>query len=90
MFFKKDSPLLGLLIGLFNPVVFYFLQDLVIPIILGSKFEIQSMQLFSIVANLIFFRYYIIKLKFEQTAKGVFFATFIYAVIWIYINKGNI
>ena len=90
MFFKRDSALLGLFIGLVNPVVFYFLQDLIVPVILGSKFDIQSMQLFAVVANLIFFRYYIMNLKFEKTAKGVFFATFIYAVIWIYLNKGNI
>jgi len=90
MFFKQDSALIGLLIGVIIPIIFYFLQDFLIPIILGHGFEIQSMQLFAIVSNLGFFRYYIMNLNFEKTAKGIFFSTFIYALIWIYINKGNI
>ena len=90
MFFKKDSALIGFVIGVIIPIVFYFLQDLLIPFLLGNGFDIQSMQLFAIVANLGFFRYYLMNLNFEYTAKGIFFATFIYAVIWIYIYKGII
>ena len=88
MFFKKDSALTGLCIGIINPIIFYFLQDVLIPIILGHAFDIQSMQLFAIVANLLFFRYYLMNLNFENTGKGIFFATFIYAIVWIYIHKG--
>lgn len=88
MIFKQDSPILGLCIGVFTPVIFYFGQNLVIPIILGKSFSSASMELFALVFNLPFFRYYIINLKYEKTAKGILFATFIYALIWVYINKG--
>ena len=88
MIFKKDSALLGLLIGLITPLVFYILQDKIIPIILGHPFENQSMQLFSIVFNLPFFRYYVININCDKTGKGILFATFMYALIWVYINKG--
>ena len=87
MLFKKDSALLGLFLGVFVPIFFYNLQDLLIPLILGQSFEIQSMQLFALMFNLPFFRYYIININCEKTGKGILFATFIYAIIWIYINK---
>ena len=88
MHFRKDSPLLGLLLGLFIPVIFYFLQDMFIPLILGKSFDIQSMQLFALMFNLPFFRYYLMNLNFEKTGKGILFATFIYALIWVFIYKG--
>ena len=88
MFFKKDSGLLGLLIGVCVPVLFYSLQENIIPMIFGHSFEIQSMQLFALMFNLPFFRYYLINLNCEKTGKGILFATFIYALIWIFVNKG--
>ena len=88
MHFRKDSPLLGLLLGLFIPVIFYFLQDMFIQLMLGKYFDIQSMKLFALMFNLHFFRYYLMNLNFEKTGKGILFATFIYALIWVFIYKG--
>ena len=87
MIFKKDSAILGLFIGILIPVVFYFLQKEIIPLVLGRSFSSASMQLFALVLNLPFFRYYLMSLKYEKTGKGIFFATFIYALIWIFINQ---
>jgi len=88
MFFKKDSALLGLALGVFIPILFYYLQDTIIPMMLGQSFDIKSMQLFALMFNLPFFRYYLINLNCEKTGKGILFATFIYALMWIFINKG--
>ena len=88
MIFKKDSPLLGLFLGVIIPIIFYLFQDFIIPIIIGKSFSSSSMELFALVLNLPVFRYYIINLKYEKTAKGILFATFIYALIWVYVNKG--
>lgn len=88
MILHKDSAFLGLLLGVSIPVFFYYLQELCIPMILGSSFDIQSMQLFALMFNLPFFRYYLVSLDCEKTGKGILFATFIYALIWIFINKG--
>ena len=90
MFFKKDSALLGLLIGIIVPVLFYYLQAIIIPLIFSHSFEVKSMQLFGLMFNLPFFRYYLINLNCEKTGKGILFATFIYALLWIFFNKGMI
>ena len=87
MIFKKDSAILGLFIGILIPVVFYFLQKEIIPLVLGRSFSSASMQLFALVLNLPFFRYYLMSLKYEKTGKGIFFATFIYGLVWIFINQ---
>jgi len=87
MIFKKDSAILGLFIGIVIPVFFYFLQKEIIPLVLGRSFSTASMQLFALVLNLPFFRYYLMNLKYEKTGKGIFFATFIYGLIWIFINQ---
>ena len=90
MIFKKDSALLGLLLGLFIPMLCFILQQKIIPIIIGHAFSLQSMQLFALVLNVPVFRYYLINLQYEKTAKGMLFITFIYALIWVYINRGVI
>ncbi len=87
MIFKKDSAILGLFIGVLIPVVFYFLQKEIIPLVLGRSFSSASMQLFALVLNLPFFRYYLMSLKYEKTGKGIFFATFMYGLVWIFINQ---
>ena len=87
MIFKHDSPSLGLFVGVTVPIIFYFLQDWGIPRIIGKSFSSSSMELFALILNLPFFRYYIINLKYEKTAKGILFATFIYALIWVYLNQ---
>ena len=90
MIFNKDSALLGLFLGFIIPVVFYLLQDMIIPIIIGRSFSNQSMQLFALIVNAPILRYYLINLKYEATGKGILFVTFIYGMIWVYINQGSI
>ena len=67
MIFKKNSALLGLFLGFFIPIIVYVLQENIIPVIMGRGFSKQSMQLFALVVNVPFFRYYLIKLKYEDT-----------------------
>ena len=87
MIFKKNSALLGLFLGFFIPIIVYVLQENIIPVIMGRGFSKQSMQLFALVVNVPFFRYYLIKLKYEDTGRGILFATFIYALMWVYLNQ---
>ena len=87
MIFNKDSVLLGVGFGVLIPLLFYFLQDNIIPIIVGHSFSQKSMQLFGLICNIPFFRYYLINLKYEKPGRGILFATFIYALIWVYVNK---
>lgn len=87
MIFKKDSALLGLFLGLFIPLVVYLIQIKLIPLIMGQSFSRTSMELFALVFNLPLIRYFLINVKHENTGKGILFATFIYALIWVYTNQ---
>lgn len=87
MIFNKDSALLGFCLGVVIPLLVYFLQENIIPIIIGHSFSQKSMQLFGLICNIPFFRYYLINLKYDKTGRGILFSTFIYALIWIYVNK---
>ena len=89
MIFNKDSFLLGLFLGFIIPVIFYFLQDMIMPVIIGRSFSEQSMQLFALIVNAPILRYYLINMKQESTGKGILFVTFIYAIMWVYINQGS-
>tara|TARA_B100001250_G_scaffold413038_1_gene445899 strand:+ start:299 stop:565 length:267 start_codon:yes stop_codon:yes gene_type:complete len=88
MIFKKDAVLLGVLLGLVTPVIFWCLQKLILELV-GWTIEDSSMKLFALMFNLPVFRYYMINLKYEKTGKGVLFLTFIWAIIWIF-DKGLI
>lgn len=90
MTFKKDSLFLGLFIGLAVPFLCYLLQMKLIPKILGYSFANESMQLFALVCNVPFLRFFLLKLDFEAVGKGILFATFIYALLWVYINQISI
>ncbi len=88
MFFKKDSAIFGLALGILIPICFYFLEDNLLPMLFGLSFRSSSMELFALVMNLPIFRYYLMSLQYEKTAKGILFATFVYGLIWVYVNQG--
>ena len=88
MIFKKDAVLLGVLLGVVIPVVFWWLQKLVFDF-LDFNVEDSSLKLFALMFNLPVFRYYMINLKYEKTGKGILFLTFIWAIIWVF-DKGLI
>jgi len=88
MIFKKDSLLLGVVLGLIVPVVFWWLQAILFEYV-NLNIEDSSMKLFALMFNLPVFRYYMINLKYDKTGKGVLFVTFIWAVIWVF-DKGVI
>ncbi|MAQ48086.1 MAG: hypothetical protein CMD27_04325 [Flavobacteriales bacterium] len=90
MIYNKDSAFLGLFLGFIIPVIFYLIQDMIIPFVIGHSFSNQSMQLFALIFNAPLLRYYLINLKHESTGKGILFVTFIYGLIWVYINQGSI
>jgi len=89
MIFNKDSALLGLFLGFLIPIVCYIIQDNLISLV-GYSFSDKSMQLFALVINAPVLRYYLINLKYESTGKGILFMTFIYGILWVYINQGAI
>lgn len=86
-FLKQDSFLLGLAIGIMAPWALYGLFYLIFNIALGNillgisfLLKQSTLQLLSIVINLLAMRYYMVNLKYEKTGKGFLLITFIYII----------
>jgi len=87
---KKDTYLLGVLMAIFLPVMFYgflFLINLLILSIFDLNFIIKqsTLQLISIFINLFPMRYYFVKLKYEKTGRGILLITFMYLVFYFLV-----
>ena len=88
--FKKDNLKLGLIIGLFAPLLgvigFYFWKFSAysfkefIQFLLIEKHLITGMVSFSLLANAVFFTVYINMHK-DKTARGIFIITCVYAIL---------
>lgn len=87
-FFKRDNLWLGMGIGVVIPIIFYFLIQLITILVSkdGDLFRKSTDQLLAICANLIPFRYYLVKLKADKTGRGIFVVTFIMAMLYFYFN----
>ena len=92
---KKDSIKLGIFIGLIAPLFgilgFYFLRFYpvnffdYVRMLSIEKRALTSAVTFSLLANAIFFTIYI-NSKRDQTAKGIFGVTVVYAIIAIVLK----
>ena len=88
--FKKDSSILGAIIGLLLPVIFYAILYSVIFLIkeifgLDSFISNNKIMLISIFINLFTLRYYFVTLKYEQSGKGILLVTFIFIIAYFAI-----
>ena len=91
MIFKKDNLRLGLLLGLVAPiislVIYYFvkfyptytIKDF-FDFLRTNKSQITAVSVPCLVLNIALFTYYINSHK-DSTAKGIFAATLIYAIV---------
>jgi hypothetical protein len=89
--FKKDNLRLGLVLGLVAPiislVIYYFvkfyptfsMRDFIF-FLRTNKSQITAVSVPCLVANIALFTYYINSHK-DSTAKGIFAATIIYAIV---------
>ena len=87
---RKDTNLLGVLMGIFLPVMFYgflFLINLLILSIFDLNFIIKqsTLQLISIFINLLPMRYYFVKLKYEKTGRGILLVMFMYLIFYFLV-----
>ncbi len=91
MIFKKDNLRLGLVLGLIAPIVSLFVYYLVkfyptfsfkefLGFIRDNKSQITAISVPCLVLNIALFTIYINSHR-DQTAKGVFAATLIYAIM---------
>ena len=88
--FRKDSFVLGAVIGMLLPVVFYFLLLLVDQLVLELlnrhlTREHHLLYLLSTIVNLLPVRHYLIKLKLEKTGLGILAVTAILILAYFYL-----
>ena len=88
-FFRRDNFWLGLAIATVIPTLTYLLIQLITKLVAGDSgdlFQKSTDQLLAICANLIPFRYYLVRLKDDKTGKGIMLITFLMAMVYFYLN----
>lgn len=87
---KKDNWILGIVMGLLLPVVVFFVILFALKTwgTVNGQIPIResTLQLVAIFTNLFTFRYYMVKLKYDKTGRGILLTTFIFAGIYFYLN----
>lgn len=93
-FLEKDSFVLGFVVGILLPVVFYFFLLVVDQLVLALlnrnlTHEHHLLYLLSTIVNLLPVRYYLIKLKLEKTGLGILAITamLILAYFFLFFNQ---
>ena len=85
-FLKRDSATLGVLLGLFSPVLLFLLIrggiHLIEAFIVQVSLKFHYTLLLSTIINLLTLRYYLVNLKYEKTGKGILGVTFIYVILY--------
>jgi len=88
---RQDSFWMGLLLGFFIPALIFGLLELILfflphQIKDANVFTLQRLILFSIIPNIILLRYYLLKLKYDLTGRGILAVTFILGIIFVIIE----
>lgn len=91
---KKDKLSLGVLIGLVIPLPVAVLFAVILRLVqinfhILDNTRITDMLLLGVAVNLLIMRYYIIKLKFENTAKGLIIVSFIIILLFFLFLKNS-
>jgi len=88
---RKDSLWMGLALGFLIPMHIFFLLKFIVfflpPEIKDANiFSLQRLILISIIPNVFLLRYYLLKLKYDLTGRGILAITFIIGIIFIIIE----
>jgi RsiW-degrading membrane proteinase PrsW (M82 family) len=88
---RQDSFWMGLILGTLIPALIFGLLELIIfflpyPIKDANVFTLQRLILISIIPNLFLLRYYLLKLKYDLTGRGILAITFIIGIIFVIIE----
>ena len=88
---RQDSFWMGLLLGAIIPALIFGLLELILfflpqPIRDGNVFTLQRLILISIIPNVLLLRYYLLKLKYDLTGRGILAITFVLAIIFVIIE----
>ncbi len=84
---KKDHIWLGIVLGILMPIflygIIYGINELICYFFhLYVLLVPSTMYLIAIVSNIFVFRYYMVKIKYDRTGRGILLVTFIYILIY--------
>jgi RsiW-degrading membrane proteinase PrsW (M82 family) len=88
---RQDSFWMGLLLGLIIPALLFGLLEFILVFIPhqikeANVFTLQRLILISLIPNLLLLRYYLLKLKYDLTGRGILAITFIIGIIFVIIE----
>jgi len=88
---RKDSFWMGLALGFLIPMHIFFLLKFIVfflphEIKDANIFSLQRLILISILPNIFLLRYYLLKLKYDLTGRGILAVTFIIGIIFVIIE----
>ncbi len=86
-YFRRDSVWMGVLLGALCPAIVFAILKGVIHFVEGYNgledlIETQKIILLSIVPSIFLLRYYLLKLKYDLTGRGILGVTFVIAIIF--------
>ncbi len=91
-FFQQDNIFLGIALGIIIPAFFYGILWIILHILIpsdtdktGEIIKESTVQLISIFSNLLIMRYYLSRLKFDRTGRGILLSTLILAIVYFAI-----
>jgi hypothetical protein len=85
---RKDSMPMGLFIGFICPAICFGLLYAIITLVqhqtgaLNLDRMIQKLILLSVIPNVLLLRYYLVKLKYDLTGRGILLVTFAIAMLF--------
>jgi hypothetical protein len=88
---RQDSFWMGLLLGTLIPALIFGLLELIVYFLPyqikdANVFTLQRMILISIIPNVLLLRYYLLKLKYDLTGRGILAVTFVIAILFVIIE----
>ena len=85
---RRDSLPMGLFIGFICPAVLFGILYAIVVIVqqhtgaLNIEKMVQKLILLSVIPNVLLLRYYLVKLKYDLTGRGILLVTFAIAMLF--------
>ncbi len=85
---RRDSLPMGLFIGFVCPAILFGILYGIVVIVqqqtgaLNIEKMIQKLILLSVIPNVLLLRYYLVKLKYDLTGRGILLVTFVIAMLF--------
>lgn len=88
---RRDSFWMGFALGFLIPMHLFFLLRFIVFLLPSAitdadVFSLQRLILLSLIPNIFLLRYYLLKLKYDLTGRGILAMTFVFGIIFIIIE----